>query len=139
MRNFLFPAVDQSHQSLLALRPRSYIMASMSRIIQERRELADLLKSRDGVFVLFYASWCPFSIGFLPIYEKHAAGREQHFVRMTLDGNEGLFDEHGIQVYPTVIFFKSGKVHKRLDGKHLAGLKEKQLTELIDSCGIERD
>jgi thioredoxin 1 len=123
----------------LALRLRSYIMVSMSRIIQERRDLADLMKSSDGVFVLFYASWCPFSLGFLPVYEKHAAGRERDFVRMTLDGNEDLFDEHGIQVYPTVIFFKGGKIHKRLDGKHLAGLKEKQLTELIDSCGINRD
>jgi hypothetical protein len=38
-----------------------------------------------------------------------------------------------------VIFFKSGKVHKRLDGKHLAGLKEKQFTELIASCGVSKD
>jgi hypothetical protein len=75
---------------------------------------------------------------FLPVYEKNAAGREGHFVRMTIDGNEGLFDEHGIEVYPTVIFFRSGKVDKRLDGKHLAGLKEDQLTELIASCGLDR-
>ena len=111
----------------------------MSRIIRESRELAKLLESNDGVFVLFYASWCPFSLAFLPIYEKHAAAGDKPFVRMTLDGNEDLFDEHGIQVYPTVIFFKAGKPHKRLDGKHLAGLKEKQLTELIDSCGVNRD
>ncbi len=130
--------VGRSHPPILALRLSSYIMVSMSRIIQERRELTDLLKSSDGVFVLFYASWCPFSLGFLPVYEKHASGREQRFVRVTLDGNEDLFDEHGIQVYPTVIFFKTGKVHKRLDGKHLAGLKENELTELIDSCGINR-
>jgi len=136
--NFLLPE-HLRPRPLLALLPRSYIIVSMSRIVQERRELTDLLKSRDGVFVLFYASWCPFSLGFLPIYEKHAAGRERRFVRMTLDGNEDLFDEHGIQVYPTVIFFKAGKIHKRLDGKHLAGLKEKQLTELIDSCGVNRD
>jgi thiol-disulfide isomerase/thioredoxin len=110
----------------------------MSRIIQERRELAELLQTNDRVFVLFYASWCPFSMGFLPIYEKHAAGREPHFVRMTLDGNEDLFDEHGIEVYPTVIFFKAGTVHKRLDGKHLAGLKEKQFTDLIASCEIDK-
>jgi hypothetical protein len=48
--------------------------------------------------------------------------------------HDHLFDEHGIQVYPTVLFFKAGKMHKRLEGKHLAGLKEKQLTELIASC-----
>jgi thiol-disulfide isomerase/thioredoxin len=107
----------------------------MSRIIRERGELAKVLESNDGVFVLFYASWCPFSLAFLPVYEKHAGAGRQPFVRMTLDGNEDLFEEHGIEVYPTVIFFKAGKAHKRLDGKHLAGLKEKQLTDLIVSCG----
>jgi thiol-disulfide isomerase/thioredoxin len=111
----------------------------MSRIIKERRDLADLLKTKDGVFVLFYASWCPFSMGFLSVYEKHAEGPEGRFYRMTLDGNEDLFDEYAIEVYPTVLFFKNGKVDKRLDGKHLAGLREKQLTGLIDSCGVGRD
>jgi thiol-disulfide isomerase/thioredoxin len=111
----------------------------MSRIIRDRRELAELLKSTDRIFVLFYASWCPFSLGFLPIYEKHAAVRDPHFVRMILEGNEDLFEEHGIEVYPTVIFFKAGKVHKRLDGKHLAGLREQQFTDLIESCGIDKD
>jgi thioredoxin-like negative regulator of GroEL len=109
----------------------------MSRIIRERRELAKVLESNDGVFVLFYAAWCPFSLAFLPVYEKHAAG-PQPFVRLTLDGNEDLFEEHGIEVYPTVIFFKAGKAHKRLDGKHLAGLKERDLAELISSCAVDR-
>ncbi len=112
----------------------------MSRSIQERHELAEFLKSNDRVFVLFYASWCPFSLAFLPVYEKQAARpTEPKFVRMTLDGNEELFDEHGIEVYPTVIFFMAGKAHKRLDGKHQAGLKEKDLTELIASCGVDKD
>jgi thioredoxin-like negative regulator of GroEL len=108
----------------------------MSRILKERRDLADLLKTRDGAFVLFYAPWCPFSLGFLPVYEKHAAGREGLFCRMSLDGNEDLFDEYGIEVYPTVLFFKDGTVDKRLDGQPLAGLKDKQLARLIDSCGV---
>jgi thiol-disulfide isomerase/thioredoxin len=110
----------------------------MSKLLKERCDLADLLKTKDGAFVLFYASWCPFSMGFLPTYEKHAAGREERFCRMTLDGNEDLFDEYGVEVYPTVLFFKDGKVDKRLDGKPLAGLKEQQLTGLIDSCGVDR-
>jgi thiol-disulfide isomerase/thioredoxin len=111
----------------------------MSKILNKRRDLADLVKKNDGVFVLFDASWCPFSQAFLPVYEKYAAGREERFCRMTLDGNEDLFDEYDIEVYPTVLFFKGGKPDKRLDGKHMAGLKEKQLTDLIDSCGIRVD
>ncbi len=109
----------------------------MSRLCNPQ-EIREIAKSGDGAFVLFYASWCPFSQAFLPVYEKYANGREKEFVRIVLDGNEELFEEHGIEVYPTVLFFKEGRVARRLDGKHLAGLKEKQLTELIVSCDALR-
>ena len=36
---------------------------------------------------------------------------------------------------PTVIFFKNGKIAKRLDGIAGEGLNEKQFVEMIDSCG----
>ena len=98
------------------------------------QEIQEITKSGDGVFVLFYASWCPFSLAFIPVYEKHANDREKEFVRIVLEGNENLFEKHGIEVYPTVLFFKNGAVARRLDGKHLAGLKETQLTDLIASC-----
>jgi thiol-disulfide isomerase/thioredoxin len=107
----------------------------MSRICNPQ-ELLELTNSGQGVFVLFYAEWCPFSRAFLPVYEKHAAGRDSEFFRVVLDGNEDLFEKHAIQVYPSVIFFKNGQVSKRLDGKHLRGLKEKQLAALIKSCGL---
>jgi thioredoxin-like negative regulator of GroEL len=93
-----------------------------------------MLGSHEGVFVLFYAGWCPFSLAFLPVYEKHAAADDGTFVRMMPEGNEELFDEYGVEVYPTVIYFKAGKAHKRLDGKHLVGLKEDQLAALIAAC-----
>ena len=98
------------------------------------QEIQEIAKSGDGVFVLFYASWCPFSLAFIPVYEKHANDREKEFVRIILEGNEKLFEKHGIEVYPTVLFFENGAVARRLDGKHMAGLKEIQLTELIASC-----
>ena len=103
------------------------------------QEIQEIAGSSDGVFVLFYASWCPFSMAFLPVYEKHAQGGDREFVRIVLDGNEALFEEHGVDVYPTVLFFKNGAVARRLDGKPLAGLKEKQLTELVSSCLKDRD
>jgi thioredoxin 1 len=110
----------------------------MSKICTSQ-ELQEIARSADGVFVLFYADWCPFSRAFLPVYEKHAAGRESEFVRVLLGGNEALFAEHGIDVYPTVLFFRDGRVSNRLDGRHLRGLKEKQLRDLIASCGKARD
>jgi thiol-disulfide isomerase/thioredoxin len=110
----------------------------MSRLCS-RLDFKDVIRSEDGVFVLFYASWCPFSMAFLPIYEKKAKSRDSKFIRILLDGNEDLFDEHAVEVYPTVLFFKEGVVARRLDGKHLAGLREAQLTELIDDCGSLRE
>lgn len=110
----------------------------MSRLCS-RSDFRNIIKSGDGVFVLFYASWCPFSLAFLPIYEKQAEGWDTKFIRIQLDGNEDLFDEYAVEVYPTVLFFKDGAVARRLDGKHLAGLKEAQLTELIVSCGLARE
>ena len=98
------------------------------------QEIREIEKSGDGVFVLFYASWCPFSVEFLPIYEKHANGQEKEFARIVLEGNEKLFEKHRIEVYPTILFFKNGAVSRRLDGKHFAGLQEKQLIDLIASC-----
>jgi len=104
-----------------------------------RRDLQEIVESGDGVFALFYASWCPFSLAFLPIYEKYAKGPGGEFVRVPLEGNEDLFGEHTIEVYPTVLFFKNGDVNRRLDGKHFAGLREKQLAEFIASCGARRE
>jgi len=44
------------------------------------KEIREIAGYGDGVFVLFYASWCPFSLAFLPVYEKHAQGRDREFV-----------------------------------------------------------
>jgi len=109
----------------------------MSRLcsVQEIREVTG---SGNEVFVLFYASWCPFSLAFLPIFEKRAEGGGTEFVRILLDGNETLFEEHDVSVYPTVLYFKNGAVARRLDGTPFVGLEEKQLNELVLSCLKER-
>jgi thiol-disulfide isomerase/thioredoxin len=35
-------------------------------------ELENVVKRKQKVFVLFYASWCPFSQRFLPIFQRIA-------------------------------------------------------------------
>lgn len=107
----------------------------MSRLIDNEGELHEVMKARDEVFVLFYASWCPFSQRFLPVYEKLAGERGHEYVRVLIDKNEDLCDKYSIEVYPTVIFFKSGKVSKRLDGTSQVGLSEGQMIGLIEACG----
>jgi thiol-disulfide isomerase/thioredoxin len=106
---------------------------SMSRLCSAE-EISKAAQSKDGVYVLFYADWCPFSRAFLPVFEKQAEGREADFLRVLLEGHEPFFDECEIKVYPTVLFFRAGRVHRRLDGKLFVGLSEKQLVKLVESC-----
>jgi len=93
-----------------------------------------MLKSNKKVFVLFHASWCPFSQSFLPIFEKFAENKTQNCIRVKTDDKATLCEEYSIDVVPTVIFFKNGKVAKRLDGTQGVGLDEKQLTDFISKC-----
>ena len=103
-------------------------------ITRGRFDLDAALRSRKKVFALFYATWCPFSQQFLPVFEKHAEGKGHDCVRITIDDKESLFDKYHVEYMPTVIFFKNGKPEKRLDATPRVGLSEKQLLELLEKC-----
>ena len=106
----------------------------MSRLAKDSHDLHGILKAKDKVFVLFYASWCPFSIRFLPIFERLAQAEEENFVRIVIDREEGLCEKYAVAVYPTVIFFEKGNISRRLDGLAGIGLDEEKLAELISAC-----
>ena len=93
-----------------------------------------MLKSKDKIFVLFYASWCPFSQSFLPMFEKFAEGKTQSCLRVKTDDKATLCEEYSIDVVPTVVFFRDGKVARRLDGLPGVGLDEKQLIDFAGKC-----
>jgi thiol-disulfide isomerase/thioredoxin len=89
--------------------------------------LDDVLKSNDRVVVLFYASWCPFSQRFLPVFEKYAKNKPLTCLQIVTDDKASLCEKYSVDVVPTVLLFEKGKVRKRLDGAPGAGLTEKQL------------
>jgi len=93
-------------------------------------DLDKVLKSKDRVTVLFYASWCPFSQKFLPIFEKYSQGNTQTCLRVKTDDKASLCEKYSVDVVPTVLLFEKGKVKKRLDGVPGAGLEEKHLLNL---------
>ncbi len=95
-------------------------------------DLDKAVKSRGRVFVLFYASWCPFSQRFLPIFDKYARGKPENCLRVKTDDKSKLCEKYSVAIVPTVLLFESGKVTKRLDGAPGAGLDEKQLKNLVD-------
>jgi len=92
--------------------------------------LNEALKTKDRVFVLFYASWCPFSRRFLPIFERFAQNNPQSCLRVKIDDKATLSEKYAVDVVPTVLLFDKGVVAKRLNGAPGAGLEEKQLLNL---------
>ena len=109
----------------------------MSELVAGKRGLERTLKSRDSAIVLFYASWCPFSRSFLPVFERPAKERPDRFFRLLVDDQPELCADYRVDVFPTVIFFKNGEVVRRLDGSAGLGLDEKSLSEFIADCTLE--
>jgi thiol-disulfide isomerase/thioredoxin len=97
-------------------------------------ELAAKLKGKDRVFVLFYATWCGYSRMFLPIFEERVEKKGYDCLRVTMDEMEGLFEKYSVDVMPSVLVFRKGKLYKRLDGLPHLGLDEDQLERLMEFC-----
>jgi thioredoxin 1 len=102
--------------------------------VKTEYDLEDDVESKDKVFVLFYASWCPHSQRFLPVFQKFAKDKTHACVQIVTDDKTNLCDKYSVDIVPTVLFFKNGKVAKRLDGVPGKGLNEKQLKEFAESC-----
>ena len=99
----------------------------------EEAVFEEKLKSKTKFVTLFYASWCPFSRRFLPIYQKCAVNIPFPCLSLMVDDQEDLCDKYDIDVYPTVLLFENGEVANRLDGKPGEGLSEKQLRKMLSS------
>jgi thiol-disulfide isomerase/thioredoxin len=90
----------------------------------------DVLKAKEKAFVLFYASWCPYSQRFLPIFEDYAKHNPNECISIVIDDKPDLCEKYEIDYYPTVLLFKKGAVEKRLDATPGLGLTKKQLKDL---------
>jgi thiol-disulfide isomerase/thioredoxin len=89
--------------------------------------IKDEVGEKDKAFVLFYATWCPFSQMFLPIFEEYARDNPEECISVVVDDKPDVCEEYSIEYYPTVILFKKGKVSGRLDAKPGVGLNRNQL------------
>jgi len=86
----------------------------------------DGLDKMERAFVLFYASWCPHSQRFLPIFEEFS---KTHKDCIKVDSDDDICDKYAIEYYPTVVEFKNGKACKRIDARPGVGLEKKQLED----------
>jgi len=100
---------------------------------KEKSDIRDQIKSKDKAYVLFYASWCPYSRRFLPVFEEYEKINPKECMKVVIDDAPDLCDEYAIEYYPTVILFQKGKVHKRLDAQPGVGLDKKQLKDFTGS------
>ena len=95
------------------------------------QDLDEVLKAKSRVFVLFYASWCPFSQKFLPVYEKCTLNSPTPCLRVMVDDEKELCDKYSIDYFPTVLLFENGKVAKRLEAEPGTGVDKKQLNNML--------
>jgi thiol-disulfide isomerase/thioredoxin len=98
---------------------------------QTKGDVDDDLKSKEKAFVLFYASWCPYSQRFLPIFEEYAKSNPKECITVMIDDKPDVCEKYEIEYYPTVLLLKKGAVKKRLDATPGLGLTKNQLKELI--------
>ena len=98
----------------------------------KRSSLKDEIECKVRAFVLFYAPWCPFSQRFLPIFQEYAKNNPQECIGVVGDDKPDLCEEYNIEYYPTLILFKKGQVHKRLDAKPGVGLDLKQFEQFTE-------
>ncbi len=90
-------------------------------------DLNEELNTNDKVLVLFYATWCPYCVRFVPAFKKMVTTNIGKIVHVILDDYDSpLWDKYGVEAVPTVVLFEKGKVIRRLDGQFGIGLNEKQ-------------
>lgn len=105
-----------------------------ARTIKTREVFEAELKGGEGRFALFYSAWCPFCTSFMSVYEGEAAAGKEAFVKVCTDDLPELEDRFSVEVVPTVLYFKDGKLARRLDGVLGRGLSAEGLRAFMAAC-----
>lgn len=91
------------------------------------------LEKHEKALAIFYASWCPYCMAFVPVFNSEVEGfTGGTVIHVILDDYDNpLWDDYAVEAVPTVIYFEKSKVATRLDGRFGVGLTEKQLKEWL--------
>ena len=100
---------------------------------KQKGSVKNEIAQKEKACVLFYATWCPFSQRFLPIFEEYSKSNPEECLSVIVDEEPDVCEEYSIEYYPTVILFRKGKVHRRLDAEPGIGLNKKQFKDLTES------
>jgi len=91
--------------------------------------------NRPGVYVVcFGATWCPVTRRFIPrfVAEKGKVGGTLAIADIT-DTDGPLWDTFRIRITPSVLVFREGEIHSRVDGRRFFGISSSELSRLVDS------
>jgi len=89
------------------------------------------LKNTEPIAILFKAEWCPFCREFTPIFESLRKAKLRFAIVDISDFDNPLWVTFDIDIVPTVLLFKSGKVIQRYDGVAGQGLNGAIVKEII--------
>ncbi|MBI2936721.1 MAG: thioredoxin family protein [Thaumarchaeota archaeon] len=94
--------------------------------------LEKTLKDERPVVIMFYATYCPYSRRFAPIFEQYSRDPHYTFAKADItDDDNPLWDRYDIPAVPTVIAFKNGLEASRRNAVHGFGLTEEDFTALL--------
>ena len=98
------------------------------------------LKKNKKVIALFYATWCPFCRGFVPVFDEKVVnlGFEKILHVILDDYDNPVWEDYSVSAVPTVIAFDNGKVCNRIDGKLGRGLPVSQFLSWVDEIRNEK-
>ncbi len=90
------------------------------------------LEDERPVVVMFYATYCPYSRRFAPIFEQYSRDPHYTFAKADItDDDNPLWDKYNIPAVPTVIAFKNGLEADRRSAVPGFGLAEEEFAALL--------
>ncbi len=101
------------------------------KIINKEAFEEEVLKSNKVVLVDFFATWCgPCKMLGKELEQIDTEKLRFDIVKIDVDKETNLAIEYSVEVVPTMLVFKEGKILNRLEGY----LKKEQLEEEIRKC-----
>jgi thioredoxin 1 len=102
--------------------------------VDNKQALDAELARAKRVLVLFYASWCPHCMRFMPFFEeKTSLSGFSNIVHMLLDDYDSpLWDTYDVSAVPTIILFEDGKISRRLDSRPGSCIKDEKFVAWLE-------